>query len=81
MALPMVIVHRGGEAHAPENTLAAFAHTAATAARSAVAAAARGEEAPQWWVETDLRAAATGELAWPGTGPPRCPRCSALRLY
>ena len=39
MPLPMVIVHRGGEANAPENTLAAFTHTAPAAAESAVAAA------------------------------------------
>ena len=39
--LPMVIVHRGGEGSAPENTLAAFEDTA----RCAAASAARSEAA------------------------------------
>ena len=43
----VVIAHRGGEAYAPENTLAAFAHTARL-----------GVE----WVETDLRLCRSGEV-------------------
>ena len=62
MPLPMVIVHRGGEANAPENTLAAFTHTATAAAESAVAADRGGLEPLEWWAETDLRMTADGEL-------------------
>ena len=62
MPLPMVIVHRGGEANAPENTLAAFTHTATAAAKSAVAADRGGLEPLEWWAETDLRMTADGEL-------------------
>ena len=62
--LPMVIVHRGGEGSAPENTLAAFEDTA----RCAAASAARSEAALQqmepveWWAETDLRVTRDGHL-------------------
>ena len=62
MPLPMAIVHRGGEANAPENTLAAFTHTATAAAESAVAADRGGLEQLEWWAETDLRMTADGEL-------------------
>ena len=80
----MVIVHRGGEANAPENTLAAFTHTATAAAESAVAADRGGLEPLEWWAETDLRMTADGELVLLHDGlvvraplrPPR-PFCSA----
>lgn len=62
--LPMVIVHRGGEGSAPENTLAAFEDTARCAAASAARseAAVRQMDPVEWWVETDLRATRDGHL-------------------
>ena len=47
MTRVMTIAHRGGEAYAPENTLAAFARTL---------------EFGIGWAETDLRQCATGEV-------------------
>ena len=60
----MVIVHRGGEGSAPENTLSAFADTARCAAASAARseAAVRTMDPTEWWAETDLRATADGHL-------------------
>lgn len=60
----MVIVHRGGEGSAPENTLAAFADTARCAAASAARseAAVRRMAPVEWWVETDLRVTRDGHL-------------------
>jgi glycerophosphoryl diester phosphodiesterase len=64
LKLPAVICHRGGEASAPENTLAAFAASAAAAAESLAASHTAGHCRPplQWWVETDVRRTADGEL-------------------
>lgn len=62
--LPMVIVHRLGEAAAPENTLAACADTALAASSSAARAdgAVAAQQPTSFWVETDLRATLDGEI-------------------